>query len=375
MDHRTIENLFAVVAPGLEAVCAHELTELGVTDAEAVPGGVAFTGKLQTIYQANLWLRSASRILVRFGEFRCRAFPDLYKQAVRLPWGRFVRPGTSLSFRVSCRHSRLMHTARVEETLQAAVQKTLGTVTAASTATQQVFVRIFDDQVTISVDSSGDLLHRRGYRLTATRAPLRETLAAGILLLLDWQAGEPLADPMCGTGSFVLEAAMLAARRAPGLERDFAFMRWPGYREGLWRQLLDEARRQQQPVVSHLEGADQDAGAIDAARDNLSRIGLEGEICFHQRELTDCPMHPGTGLVVCNPPYGRRLVPDQSLVPFYRALGQHLQRAYPGWRVALLCPEPPLAKATRLRLDKVADLKNGGLQVGLYLMKAGVERK
>ena len=372
MDHRTVEDLFAVVAPGLEGVCARELSRLGVADAEVVAGGIAFRGKLQTIYQANLWLRSASRVLVRFGEFRCRAFPDLYKQAARLPWGRFVRPGTPLSFRVSCRGSRLMHTARVAETLHAAAQKSLGTSVAAQASTsQQVLVRIFDDQVTLSVDSSGELLHRRGYRRAVTKAPLRETLAAGILMLLDWQAEEPLADPMCGTGSFVLEAAMLAARRAPGLEREFAFMQWPGYRGGLWQQLCTEARRQQQAVVSPLEGTDQDASAIDAARANLSRLDLEGLVCFRQRELADSPVYPGIGLVVCNPPYGRRLVPEESLLSFYRAFGQHVQRAYPGWRVALLCPESFLVNATRLPFDKVTALKNGGLQVGLYLTHGG----
>lgn len=372
MDHRTVEDLFAVVAPGLEGVCARELSRLGVADAEVVAGGIAFRGKLQTIYQANLWLRSASRVLVRFGEFRCRAFPDLYKQAARLPWGRFVRPGTPLSFRVSCRGSRLMHTARVAETLHAAAQKSLGTSVAAQASTsQQVLVRIFDDQVTLSVDSSGELLHRRGYRRAVTKAPLRETLAAGILMLLDWQAEEPLADPMCGTGSFVLEAAMLAAHRAPGLEREFAFMQWPGYRDGLWRQLCTEARRQQQAIVAPLEGTDQDASAIDAARANLSRLDLEGLVCFRQRELADSPVYPGIGLVVCNPPYGRRLVPEESLLSFYRAFGQHVQRAYPGWRVALLCPESFLVNATRLPFDKVTALKNGGLQVGLYLTRGG----
>jgi len=372
VDHRTVENLFVVVAPGLEDVCARELSQLGVTDADVVAGGMAFRGKLQTIYQANLLLRSASRVLVRFGEFRCRAFPDLFKQAARLPWGRFVRAGTPLSFRVSCRGSRLMHTGRVAETLQAAAQKSLGSAAAVQMSTsQQVLVRIVDDQVIISVDSSGELLHRRGYRRAVTKAPLRETLAAGILMLLDWQVDEPLADPMCGTGSFVLEAAMLAARRAPGLEREFTFMQWPGYRDGLWRQLCTEARRQQRPIVSPLEGADQDAAAIDAARANLSRLDLEGPVCFHQRDLADSPVHAAAGLVVCNPPYGRRLVPEESLVSFYRTFGQHVQRAYPGWRVALLCPEPSLVKATRLPFNKVTDLKNGGLQVGLYLTHGG----
>jgi putative N6-adenine-specific DNA methylase len=163
----------------------------------------------------------------------------------------------------------------------------------------------------------------------------------------------------------------MAARKAPGLEREFAFMRWPGWRPGLWQQLSEEARRQEQPCTTTISGGDADAQALVAARANLTRAGLADAVALEQRPLMEQSVHAGTGLVVCNPPYGRRLTTVEPLDLYFASLGRELQRAFPGWRKALLCPEPGLAKATGLALHKVADLDNGGLKVGLYATKAG----
>ncbi len=371
MDHRTIEMLFAVVSPGLERVCADELKTLGRSQAKIVAGGVEFTGRLADIYQANLHLRTASRVLVRFASWRCRAFPDLFRQAVRLPWGRFIRPETVVDVRVTCRRSRLMHSARVAETLDAAIDQALGRSPQSGDGPRQlVLARLVDDELSLSIDSSGELLHRRGYRLGTTRAPLRETLAAGILLLLDWKAGEHLFDPMCGTGSFLLEGAMLAANRAPGMTREFGFMSWPGYRAGLWDRLRTEAELRQVPVSSTLEGADQDAAAVKIARQNLQRLHINGRVTFRQGDLADQPVRPQPGLLVCNPPYGRRLKTAATLQSFYRDMGGHLAHSFPQWRIALLCPDAELMHATGLKFAKIAELDNGGLPVGLYVANA-----
>ena len=367
MDHRSIENLYAVAAPGLEEICAAELTELGMTQIAPESGGVAFSGRLEQIYLANLWLRTPSRILVRFANFRCRAFPDLFRQAVRLPWGRFVKQDTPLSFRVTCRQSRLMHSERIADTLQEAAARSLGGAPSpAAEADQLVLVRVVNDQVLLSIDSSGELLHRRGYRRATTRAPLRETLAAGILLRLGWRGSIPLLDPMCGTGTFVLEAAMLAANRAPGIQRSFAFQAWPGYRSNLWQRLTDEAARRETPVKHCLVGFDRDAAAIAAARDNLARLKVDGPVSFDRHELARQLPPSEPGLIICNPPYGRRLQVADSLTGFYRQLGRLLSEKYRGWRIALLCPDPQLAQATGLPLTRLAELRNGGLEVGLY---------
>ena len=373
MDHRQTENFYAIVSPGMESVCATELTALEITPQEVDAGGIAFAGRLRDLYRANLWLRTASRILVRFAEFRSRDFPDLYRRAKRLPWGRFIRPETSVSFRVTCHSSRLNHTTRIAEALESALNQALGrSANPVSKNPQLVLVRIVDDQVTLSIDSSGELLHRRGYRQSVTAAPLRETLAAGVLMLLEWSGTVPLVDPMCGSGSFLLEGAMLARKQAPGLNRSFAFMAWPGYREGLWKLLCDEAKRGEVDVNVAINGADENPKAVASAIENCQRCGVADQIVIDQRSLSEQPVHDdqgrrgGQGLAICNPPYGKRLDLGENPEVFYSELGQQLQRTYPGWQLAMLCSDPKLVKATGLPFKKITSLDNGGLRVGLY---------
>ncbi len=330
-------------------------------------GGVAFTGRLRDIYQTNLWLRTASRVLVRFAEFRSRDFPDLYRRTHRLPWGRFIRPETSVAFRVTCHTSRLNHTTRIAETLESSVNQALGRSTnPVGKNPQLILVRIVDDEVVISIDSSGELLHRRGYRQSVTVAPLRETLAAGILMLLDWNGTKPLADPMCGSGSFLLEGALLARQQAPGLNRSFAFMDWPGYREGLWKLLCAEAQRAEVGVDVAISGGDENPKAVAAARENIQRSGVVDQVVIKQAAISEQPEHDGLGLVVCNPPYGKRLDLGENPKLYYSELGKQLQRVYPGWQLAMVCPDPAFVKATGLPFKQIARLENGGLKVGLF---------
>ncbi len=372
MDHRRTENFYAVVSPGLENVCAKELTALEMPPQQVSAGGVAFTGRLRDLYRANLCLRTASRILVRFAEFHSRDFPDLFRKTLKLPWGRFIRPDTPVAFRVTCHASRLNHTVRIAETLESSLNQALGRSTnPAGGNPQLVMVRIVDDQVVLSIDSSGELLHRRGYRQSVTAAPLRETLAAGVLMLLGWHGQQPLADPMCGSGSFLFEGAMLARRQAPGLSRSYAFMHWPGFREGLWRLLCDEVRRGEVEPGILLQGADESPEAVAAAEDNLQNGAFANQVSIEQRPLAAQQVQAGPGLVVCNPPYGKRLSLDGSPEDYYADFGRELQRVYPGWQVALICPDPALAKATGLPFRQIATLDNGGLKVGLFTTQAG----
>jgi putative N6-adenine-specific DNA methylase len=331
-----------------------------------VAGGVEFCGGLREIYLANLWLRSASRILVRLGVVKCRDFPDLYRKGLRLPWGRFLRSETGLQIRASSQRSRLIHSGRIAATLNEAIDRALGRDQSPVGLQQLVLARFEDDVCQLSVDSSGDLLHRRGYRAETAFAPLRETLAAGILMKLGWDGSTPLADPMCGSGTFIIEAALLAGNRAPGLDRQFAFMDWPGFRPGLWDAVRIEARRAERPVVVSLWGGERDPEALAAARRNAARAGVEPLVQLCQQELERFVAPMGRGLVVCNPPYGKRIGRDEDLRPLYRSLGDVFLSQFSGWQGAFICPDDQLAKTTGLPLTRLASLSNGGIPVSLW---------
>lgn len=360
-------ELFAVTAPGLEAVCARELAALALAGVRPVAGGVEFAGELRDLYRANLWLRSASRVVVRLGGFRSRDFPELYRKALRLPWGRFIRPGTRVALRVASHRSRLLHTGRIAATVSEAIDRALGRPAPPADGPEQlILVRFEEDACLISVDSSGELLHRRGYREETAHAPLRETLAAGLLLLLGWDGTVPLLDPLCGSGTLPIEAALLAGNRPPGGRRQFAFMAWPRYRPGLWQALLAEAGRGERESAVPIRGADRDPAALAAARRNAERAGVADRVVLSVGELAQTPAAGGAGLLLCNPPYGLRLGREEDLRPLFRTLGELSRRSLPGWRVAFLAPAEHLARATGLPLRPLALLNNGGIAVTLW---------
>lgn len=361
---KTVENFFAIAAPGLEGVCAGELAELDMSGVRAVHGGAEFAGDLRDLYRANLWLRTATRVVVRIGEFRCSDFPELFRRAVRLPWGRFVKPGTAVKVRATTHHSRLTHTGRIAETLSEAIVRALGHPAAAQGPELLVLVRVENDLCQISVDSSGDLLHRRGYRLEAGPAPLRETLAAGVLKILGWGAATPLFDPMCGSGTFLTEGALLALKRPPGAGRDFAFMGWPGWRPGLWQAILHEASQCSRGQAVPIRGSDKDPNVLDVCRKNAQRAGIQDCLALQVRDLADICPAAEAGLLICNPPYGGRLSDGVDLRPLFRTLGEVCRR-FSGWQVAFLSPDERLAQATGLPVKAAAHLLNGGIPVAL----------
>jgi len=360
-------SYFIVTPPGLEQVCADELRGLGVEPLAMVSGGFEFRGGLRELYLANLWLRTASRILVRLGEFGARDFPTLYQKLAKLPWGRFVKPGQACRISVSCHSSRLNHSGRIAETCRTAIARALGEEVAGEGDTLGIYLRFVDDRCQVSIDSSGEHLHRRGYRQAHGAAPLRETLAAGCLLACGYDGSRPLIDLMTGSGTFALEGAMIALNKAPGLARHFSFMDWPKFRPGLWQQLCDEASRcQRQQLPAPIVAVDNNPRAIAAAEANLSSAGV--------RELIDlrcCAMQAllpagDEGLLICNPPYGERLGKHAALNALYRDLGSLYGQRFRAWQGAVLCPDGPLLKATRLPLQQLLRLSNGGIRVGLF---------
>lgn len=384
---------FAIAAPGLEPIVAGELARLG-SMATVEAGGASWSGPLESVARANLWLRAASRVVVRVGEFRARTFWELERHARQLPWRHFVAPGARVRFRVTSRKSRLYHTDAIAQRLGLAVAEQGGVSVAATAAVNdppvetredgdahddddeadvQLFVvRVARDVCTVSADSSGALLHRRGYRQAVAKAPIRETLAAAMLLGSDWPATVPLIDPMCGSGTIPIEGALMARRIAPGLNRRFAFERWPDFDRAMWGRLTSEARRQQlpaSPVV--IRGSDRDAGAVEAARANAERAGVAADVEIERLPLSAIESPDGIGWIVTNPPYGVRVGESDGVRDLFAALGNLLRSRFVGWTLALLSPSELLERQLGVEVRERFATTNGGIPVRLVTGEAG----
>ncbi|HET8656985.1 MAG TPA: THUMP domain-containing protein [Longimicrobiaceae bacterium] len=379
--------LFAVAAPGLEALVAEELRALGAAPAVEV-GGVAWEGTAEQLYAANLHLRTASRVLLRLAEFRARSFFELERHARRVPWERVVGAGRPVRIRVTSRKSKLYHEGAVEERLRAAIEHRLGVPVGApgeaggeeaEGAAEQLFVvRFLHDHCTVSADSSGALLHLRGYRQAVAKAPLRETLAAAMLLGSGWPGTVALLDPMCGSGTIPIEAALLARGIAPGLAspgllpRAFAFQAWPDFDVGLWDRVVERARSLVLPAApAPIHGSDRDAGAVEAARANAGRAGVLADLTLATRALSAVEPPDGPGWLVVNPPYGVRVGESAGLRNLYAALGRLARDRLPGWSLALLSADRRLEGQVGLPFHEVLRTRNGGIPVRLVVGGAG----
>jgi putative N6-adenine-specific DNA methylase len=365
---------YAVAPPGVEAITARELAGLGLAPGEQEPGGVAFRAPAAGLYAANLELRTASRVLVRAGSFHASTFYELERRAKQIPWARFVAPGGGVAFRVTSRKSKLYHQRAVAERLVASVAHAVAgghAVVAAddempADRAQLFVVRLVHDQCTVSADSSGLHLHQRGYRLATAKAPLRETLAAAMLLGAGWDGSAPLLDPMCGSGTIVIEAALLARRIAPGLARTFGFERWPAFDAGCWARVTAAARERALPAApGPIQGSDRDAGAVRAAAANAERAGVAGSLELRQAAISAIAPPPGPGWVVTNPPYGVRIGERAQLRDLFAQFGKVLRRRCPGWQVALLSARREFERQTGIGLAPVFETTNGGIRVRL----------
>jgi putative N6-adenine-specific DNA methylase len=371
MSARARYNLFAVCPPGFEQVTANELLALGIANPRPLPGGVSFRGFLSHLYKVNLWSRTSERVLLRLGEFRALTFKELHDKARRLDWHEFLSPGSPVSIRVTCRKSRLIHSEAVAERIIAALSEQLGQPANvvpldernASIEQPLIIVRIFHDLCTLSLDTSGALLHFRGYRQATAKAPLRETLAASMLLASGWPIDRPLLDPFCGSGTLPIEAALIARKIAPGRQRRFAFMNWSNFDQPSWDELLAEADRSVRPTApAIIQGSDRDAGAIEASRSNAARAGVLNDIEFRQQAVS--AIEPiGPGWIVSNLPYGKRIDDDRDLRNLYARFGQVLRARCAGWQVALLTGSAQLERQIDLNFQAAIRVSNGGLAV------------
>lgn len=375
-----------MTAPGLEEMLADEIAKLTGRRGETSSGGVAFAGGLKDMRRVNLWSRVANRVVVRVDEFHASTFHELERKAKQVDWGRFVASGQSVRFRVTCKKSKLYHSDAVAERLAAGVKAKVGgnkhVISStdaddaeesgdASPSAQLFVVRIVDDACSISADSSGELLHRRGYRQAVVKAPLRETIAAAMIIGSGWDMKAPLVDPMCGAGTIAIEAAMMARRIAPGLNRRFAFENWPRHDAPAWSAELDAARAEQlEKSPARIVASDRDEGAIAAAIANAERAGVLADVHYDVRSLSAADLPDEPCWMVTNPPYGMRLGESGPLRDLYAQLGK-IVRARGGYRAALLSADSELEDQMKLSLREVFRTNNGGIPVHLVIGGAG----
>lgn len=364
-------EVLLVTTPGLESALADEARGAGFAVTGKIAGGVLLKGGWRDVWRANLALRGAARVLVRIGQFHAVHLAQLDKRSRAFPWAQFLRSDAPVNVDVTCRKSRIYHSKAAAQRIATAITEELG-APLHDEAEIIIKARIENDLVTLSLDTSGELLHKRGSKQAMAKAPMRENMAALFLRLCDYNGSEPVLDPMCGSGTFVIEAAEWAAGLAPGRNRAFAFEKLATFDEKAWRALklsppLGEGLGVGRPQV-HFFGSDRDAGAIKASQANATRAAVSHLIHFEKKTVSEIAPPPGPpGLVICNPPYGMRIGDEKKLATLYAALGTSLRERFIGWRVGLITGNERLARATGLPFGKPsAPVLHGGLRVHLF---------
>jgi putative N6-adenine-specific DNA methylase len=362
-------DIFLTTFPGLEPTLAAEIRGKGFRQPKPVPGGVVIQGGWPEVWRANLWIRGAGRVLARLDHFHVTHLAQLDLRARHVPWAGVLRPDIPFRVEATCSGSALYHSGAVEQRIATAIRETLGAPEAPAGGIPDavtVMARVEHDRCTISLDTSGAPLHKRGYKEAVNPAPLRETMASLFLLACGYDGREPVLDPMCGAGTFVIEAAEIAARLNPGRLRSFAFEQFANFDAEAWQRM--RGVQSSRPAAAPCYGSDRDPGAIEMSRANAERAGVADHVQFRQCTISDAVRPEGPpGLVMVNPPYGARMGDKTALEPLYRALGQVLRQRFGGWRVGLVTSEPSLAQATALPfLPPAAPVPHGGLRVTLH---------
>lgn len=374
-------KFFATCPKGLEELLAQEINTLGVRNTKITRAGVHFDGELKDAYRVCLWSRLASRILLTVHSFEVLSAQDLYDQIRTIPWDQHLNAQGTLAIDFSGTNSAISHSnfgaLKVKDAICDQLREQHGHRPDIDTVQPDVRVNVYlqRDIATVSIDLSGDSLHRRGYRLDSVVAPLKENLACAILLRADWpkisQQGGTLVDLMCGSGTLCLEAALIAADIAPGLTRDhFGFLRWQQHDPSTWLALEDEARSQRTAGLAKLPtivGYDQDHQAVRNACSNAKRLGLENHCRFEQRNLADTlPESTTPGLVIINPPYGHRMGEKDNLADLYRDIGHQLKQHFINWRASIFTGNPDMGRYVGIRPQRKHVLFNGAIECKLF---------
>jgi putative N6-adenine-specific DNA methylase len=378
------EQFFCPCPRGLEGVLSEELVELGATQVATLSGGVGFRGPFNLSYRINLESRIASRVLWRIREAGYRSEDDIYQAARALPWTDWFKVNQRIMVDVNARNCPLKSldfvTLRIKDAICDCFRDAQGARPDVDRRAPdiRIYAYLSADRFTLYLDTSGEPLFKRGYRDARIDAPLKENLAAGILRLSGWKTSAPLLDPMCGSGTFLVEAAMMALNIAPGAARKFAFQKMLNFDERHWQELLARAgTARQAEAATEIFGADKFGDVLKVARANLAKAGVEQAVQLKQVDVLECSAPAPNGVMVMNPPYGVRLGEQEDLAAFYPKLGDVMKKQFSGWRAYIFTADPQLPKLIRLSASKRTPLFNGALECRLfeYKLQAGSMRK
>jgi len=364
------ESFFASCPRGLEQLLFQEITSFGAANGNPVAGGVAFSGTWQTCYRANLWSRIASRVLWRVGEFQYRNEKELYDAARAIPWFDLFSVKRTIRVNVTAQKSPLKSlefaTLKVKDAVCDRFRDQVGSRPDVDRVAPEVRIHVFleESKGVFYLDTSGEALFKRGWRMDIAEAPLRENLAAGIIMLSGWKFDQALLDPMCGGGTLLSEAAAMARGRAPGAKREFGFQKLGNFSAESWEKIRNE--RTIQPVEPRLYGSDTDPEALQAARRNLGAAGVERWVKLEQADVLERAAPEPSGVLVANPPYGERIGSAEELAAFYPRLGDALKKKFAGWRCFFFTADLRLPKLIRLEPSARTPLWNGALECRLY---------
>jgi putative N6-adenine-specific DNA methylase len=380
-----MEKFFATCPRGLELLLAEELRQLQAEKIHAVGGGVEFGGDFFLCYRVNLESRIASRVLWQVTTARYRNEDDIYRAAYALPWTDWFEPVRSIRVDVSAIKSPLTSlnfvTLKIKDAVCDKIRWLAGRRPNVDTRAPDIPIQghLTDRDFALYLDTTGEPLFKRGQRMAAGEAPLRENLAAGILRLAGWVPGMPLLDPMCGSGTILLEAAHMALDIAPSIGRHFTFEKFKNFDGRRWRELLQKAAAREKPKVPlPIYGSDLSGDVLKAARANLMAAGLEKVVSLKRANVLEISAPAKEGIIVTNPPYGVRLGEQQQLVEFYPKFGDLLKKQFSGWRAYLLSADMRLPKLIRLATSKRTPLYNGALECRLFeykMVEGGMRKK
>jgi putative N6-adenine-specific DNA methylase len=364
-----MNQYFATVARGLETLAAQELEQLGARGVEPGFCGAAFTGDLALLYRVNLWARLPFRVLWQLNQFACEQPQDLYAGIQAMDWSTYLTPDLTLAVNATGKSEHLNHThftaLQVKNAIVDQQQRAFGDRSSIETKTPDVRINVhINHQIcTVSLDSSGESLHRRGYRPAVGAAPLKESLAAALIQLSGWQPEQAFYDPLCGSGTLPLEASLKALNIAPGLFREqFGFETWPNFDLPLLEEMIQTAEAgQHQHLAAPIWGSDRDPAVIEQAIANANNCGVSDHVWFHTLELADIEPPMDSGVLFCNPPYGERLGQEMDLGVFYKQLGDILKLRFKGWVAFVLSGNKELSQAIGLKSCQRFSVYNGTL--------------